>query len=65
MPVLFTLTTGRVRLIWTGPASAVRDARETVRAVAAPGATAVLDVGGHLGDASAGSRSTCSTQIPC
>ena len=53
MPVLFTLTTGRVRLIWTGPASAVRDARETVRAVAAPGATAVLDVGGQLGDAAA------------
>ncbi len=54
MPVLFTLTTDRVRLIWSGPAVPVRDARETVRATPAPGTSGLrLNVDGALGSVSA------------
>ena len=50
MPVLFTLTTTRVRLIWSGPDAAPRDDRETVAATPAPSASGLrLDAAGARG----------------
>lgn len=51
MATLFTLTTSRVRLVFSGPVAAVQDARETVRVTPAPGASGVrLDVQGVVAD---------------
>ena len=47
MPILFTLTTNRLRLVFSGPSAPVQDVGETVRVAPAPGARDVrLDVKG-------------------